>query len=156
MFLLPYVNFLTQSGAQLNTQIFCYKKLVIVNWEQQQHFFGKLEVKMLFVQTAEAAYRDRAALIAQELLQLCTNQNQDRNYNPLFARESERPWPSQSFKQLRFGLGVNNGIGMETLTEITKRLIVFPLQRQKSRDIRKNTLDVEASPEIPVPRVPQT
>lgn len=56
---------------------------------------------MLFGQTAEVAFRDRVALIAQEL-------------------------------------------------------IVFPLQRQKSRDIVKNTLDVEVSPKIPVPGLPQT
>lgn len=51
---------------------------------------------------------------------------------------------------------VNNGIGVETLTEVTKSPIVFPLQRQKSRDVMKNTLDVEVSPKIPAPTVPQT
>lgn len=51
---------------------------------------------------------------------------------------------------------MNNGIGMEILTEAPKSLTVFPLQRYKSRDIVKNTLDVEVSHKIPVLRPPQT
>lgn len=71
-----YIHFLLQKNSKLRTAA---------------ALFSKLEVNMLFVQTAEVLFRDRVALIAQELLQLCTNKNWDRNYNTLFAHGSERP-----------------------------------------------------------------
>lgn len=133
MLLWSFVNFLIPGGAQLNIHIFCYKSLVLVSREQQQHtfFFFKVDSNMLFLCKLQRLCSETGKSSCNSPGTATTVHIEPRQ--KLFAHEVKHHDKVRTSNNSDLGWVWTIGIGIKTLTEGHQKPDCFPTSKAKMK-----------------------